>query len=126
MATATRKTTATREVPKSKGGVAKTRLSHAEARIALESGLAIELLVKCEGDAPEAPATSYWMAIEKDGFRLVKIEDEEGATVYSLLKGKTGHPVTCNCPDHRYRGQDRACKHVRLVGNVLAKLGLMS
>jgi hypothetical protein len=125
MATATRKTTATREVPKSKGGVAKTRLSHAEARIALESGLAIELLVRNEDDAPEAAPTSYWLAIEHGAFRVVKIEDEEGATVYRLPSHQ-GRPTGCNCPDAKYRGVARPCRHVRLVGNVLTKLGLLS
>lgn len=125
-ATTPRKTTKSKTAPRSKNGTARLRLSVEEARKIIDAGLAIELLVKHEDDAPEVLPVSYWLAIEAAGFRLVKIEDEEGATVYNLPRAKSGAACSCSCDDQKYWGHVRNCKHVRLVTNVATRLGLLS
>lgn len=118
----TRTAPAARPVAKSKGGFIRTRLTHAEAGANLRDGLAVELLVWTEGQE-EAGPTSYWLAVEVGAYRLTKVVDEEGSTVYRLPR-HNGAPTGCNCDDSKYRGAARPCKHRRMVANTLAALGV--
>jgi hypothetical protein len=106
---ATRTAPAARPVAAAKSGSCRlASLPRDEAKARLLAGMAIELLVRFEGEPADLPPHSYWLALETPAnatpaYRLTKVEEEDGDGAGCDFD--LGYAITC----HKSQGSEWPC-----------------